>query len=203
MFLDVALPSKSGRLTLVPPSEEDDAFVSALRCRVETRRYLRYFPEHFSLDDARARRLSRAADQTLVDFHIHALNGPADATSTFVGTTGIFRIDDHGHACEVGILISPEYFRGGLATEALHTVLVYVFEDRKFHRAEFITGVDNLAMRGWLEKAGATLEGTKREAWPDPTTGGSTDVCVYGILQTEWTTTVKGRLEARMNRTVG
>jgi len=203
MILDVALPSKSGRLSLIPPSETDDAFVSSLRSRPETRRYLRYFPEHFSVADARARRLSREPDSTLVDFHIHALNPSADATSTFVGTTGIFRIDtEYGNACEVGILISPEYFRGGLATEALHRVLVYVFEERKLHRAEFTTGADNLAMRGWLEEAGATLEGTKRDAWSDPVTGGYSDVCVYGILEAEWTETVKGRLEARMNQTV-
>jgi RimJ/RimL family protein N-acetyltransferase len=203
MILDVALPSKSGRITLVPPMEADDAFVAALRGHPETRRYLRYFPEHCSVADAQARRLSRAPDPTLVDFHIHALNAPADTTSTFVGTTGIFHLNtETSRSCEVGILIKSEYFRGGLATDALYTVLVYVFEERKLHRAEFNTGVDNLAMRGWLVKAGATLEGTKRDAWSDPETGGYTDVCTYGILEGEWMTTVKGNLEARMNRVV-
>ncbi|KAF8214134.1 acyl-CoA N-acyltransferase [Mycena galopus ATCC 62051] len=199
MILDVALPSKSGRLTLVPPSETDDGFVSALRCRPETRRYLRYFPELFSIADSRTRRLSREPDSTLVDFHIHLLN--SDAKSTFIGTTGIFNIHTEHKACEVGILISPDFFRGGLATEALHAVLVYVFEERKLHRAEFTTGVDNLAMRGWLEGAGATLEATQRDAWSDPETGGYTDVCVYSILEEEWRSTVEGRLEARMART--
>jgi len=201
MFLPAALPSKSGRLSLIPPQESDDASVSALRCHPETRRYLRFFPEHFSIDDARNRRLSRASDQTLVDFHIHATSPPADAASTFVGTTGIFRIQtENGLTCEVGILINPAYFRGGFATDALHTVLVYVFEDRKLHRAEFTTAADNLAMRGWLEKAGATLEGTKRQAWADPTTGGYTDVCLYSILEEEWRETIRGTLEARMDR---
>ncbi|KAJ7737376.1 hypothetical protein B0H16DRAFT_1325983, partial [Mycena metata] len=54
----------------------------------------------------------------------------------------------------------PEYFRGGLATDALYTVLVYGSEERKLHRAEFNTGVDNLGIGGWLGKAGAT--GTQR-----------------------------------------
>ncbi|KAJ6560288.1 hypothetical protein B0H19DRAFT_1147128 [Mycena capillaripes] len=176
MILDAAIPSKSGRLTLVPPLEADDAATAALRCRPETRRYLRFFPEHVSPSEARARRLSRAPDQTLVDFNIHALNAAADAKSTFVGTTGIFRIDlEYGSSCE----------------------------ERKIHRAEFQTGVDNLAMRGWLEKAGATLEGKKRDRWSDPTTGGYTDVCMYSILEEEWMATVKGRLEERINRVVG
>ncbi|KAJ7265503.1 acyl-CoA N-acyltransferase [Mycena haematopus] len=202
MILDVALQSQSGRLALVPPSDKDDACVSALRCHPKARRYLRYFPEFFSIDDARARRLSREPDPSLVDFHIHLLStAQVNATSTFIGTTGIFGIDtERGSSCEVGILLHPDYFRGGLATEALHRVLVYVFEERKLHRAEFNTSVDNLAMRGWLEKAGATLEATKRDDWSDPDTGGYTDVCVYGILLEEWRA-IKGRLEARMDRT--
>ncbi|KAJ7129152.1 acyl-CoA N-acyltransferase [Mycena epipterygia] len=203
MILSVQLQSKSGRLTLVPPQESDDADVAALRSHAETRRFLRYFPQQCSISDARARRVAREPDPTLVDFHIHASDPPTGATSAFVGTTGIFRIDnEYGRTCEVGILISPAYFRGGLATDALYTVLVYVFEERKMHRAEFQTGADNSAMRGWLEKAGATLEGTKREVWSDPSTGGYTDVCMYSILGAEWEATVRGRLEARMNRNV-
>ncbi|KAF7355789.1 Ribosomal-protein-alanine acetyltransferase [Mycena sanguinolenta] len=201
MFLEVTLPSKSGRLTLVPPSEVDDVYVAALRCRPETRRYLRYLPEFFSVTDARDRRLSRELDSTLVDFHIHLPSTQADAPSSFIGTTGIFKIEEVNKSCEVGILISSDYFRGGFATEALHRVLLYVFEERNLHRAEFVTSADNLAMRGWLDKAGATLEGTKRGAWADPTTGGYDDACVYGILQEEWMASVKGRLEARINRT--
>ncbi|KAJ7102641.1 acyl-CoA N-acyltransferase [Mycena crocata] len=197
------LPSKSGRLTLIPPPETDDASVSVLRSHPEIRRYLRYFPEHCSVADASARRQSRARDSTVLDFHIHASTAAPGAASTFVGSTGIFRIDnEYGRSCEVGILISPDYFRGGLATDALYTILVYVFEDRKFHRAEFQTGADNAAMRGWLEKAGATLEGRKRDIWSDPTTGGYTDVCMYSILEEEWIATVKGRLEAKMSRNV-
>ncbi|KAK7062260.1 ribosomal-protein-alanine acetyltransferase [Favolaschia claudopus] len=205
MFLDIKIPSKLGRISLVPPSEADDPFVAVLRSHIETRRYLRYFPELFSAADARDRRIKRESEPDLIDFHIHlAQNSPAatGATNTFVGSTGIFNIIDTfiGNSCEVGILISPDYFRGGLATEALYTVLKWVFEDRKFHRAEFNTGTDNLAMRGWLEKAGATLEGTKRECWVDPSTGGFTDVCTYSILEEEWREIVSGRLEERMNR---
>ncbi|KAJ6536738.1 acyl-CoA N-acyltransferase [Mycena vulgaris] len=205
MILTADLPSKSGRLTLIPPPDSDDESVATLRCHPETRRYLRYLPEHFSAADARARRLARALDPTLVDFHIHAANTgnrpDALSESIFLGTTGIFRIDiEYGLSCEVGILISPAHVRGGLATHALHTVLAYVFEQRKMHRAEFQTGVDNLAMRGWLEKAGAALEGTKRGVWADPGTGGYTDVCVYSILEEEWRESVSGRLEARMDR---
>ncbi|KAJ6610379.1 acyl-CoA N-acyltransferase [Mycena sp. CBHHK59/15] len=198
MIIANAIPSKSGRLTLVPPSESDDESVSALRSHPDTRRHLRYLPERFSVADARARRISRSSDPSLVDFHIHMA-----ATSEFVGTTGIFRIDTDyagGRSCEVGILVGPAFVRGGIATDALCAVLAWVFEARGFHRAVFQTGADNAAMRAWLEKAGATLEGRQRECWADPD-GGYTDVCLYAILEREWMEVVKGRLEARITRT--
>ncbi|KAJ7248495.1 acyl-CoA N-acyltransferase [Mycena rebaudengoi] len=155
---------------------------------------------HFSTEDARARRLARADDKELVDFNIHALLTES-GTPTFAGTTGIFKINtDHASSCEVGILINPAFFRGGLATDALYTVLAYVFEERKLHRAVFQTSVHNAAMCGWLERAGATLEGTEREAWTDGR-GGYTDVRLYSVLDREWVPgSVKGNLEARINR---
>ncbi|KAF7335366.1 Ribosomal-protein-alanine acetyltransferase [Mycena sanguinolenta] len=201
MFLEVTLPSKSGRLTLVPPPGSRRRLCSCTPLSSRNTALPALSPRVFSVTDARDRRLSRELDSTLVDFHIHLPSTQADAPSSFIGTTGIFKIEEVNKSCEVGILISSDYFRGGFATEALHRVLLYVFEERNLHRAEFVTSADNLAMRGWLDKAGATLEGTKRGAWADPTTGGYDDACVYGILQEEWMASVKGRLEARINRT--
>jgi len=199
MILTESLPSKSGRILLVPPSEADDASVAQLRCHPETRRYIRFFPDHVSVEESKTRRLARAADPALLDFNIHALI--PGTPPKFVGTTGIFRIDEMSKSCEIGILISPDSFRGGIATDALHTVLAYAFEQRKLHRAVFFTGVDNVGMRGWLDKAGAFLEGVNRESWSDGN-GGFTDVCLYSILEREWADTVKPRLDVRINRAV-
>src|ERR1700761_3095612 len=130
MILDAALPSKSGRISLVPPAEADDTAVSALRSHPDTRRYLRFFPTHFSPSEARARRLAREGDKSLIDFHIHSRAGDADGPRTFVGTTGVFHVDTAcARSCEVGILIAPDQMRGGLATEALHAVLAFVFAE--------------------------------------------------------------------------
>ncbi|KAJ7725600.1 acyl-CoA N-acyltransferase [Mycena olivaceomarginata] len=185
------LPSLSGRTVLVRPREEDDSAVAALRSNIETRRYLPFLPEHVSVEDARAQRLARAADATRIPFNIHLSNSDLDST-TFVGT---FK------SCEIGILIRPECVRGGLATDALHTVLAYAFEKReeKFHRVAFVTAVDNVGMRGWLDKAGATLEGIQRESRSDGM-GGYMSMCVYSILEDEWENTVKPRLEERISR---
>lgn len=198
MILNAPLLSRSGRIVLVPPAEEDDTAVAALRSHPETRRYLPFLPTHLSVADAQSHRLARAADATRISFNIHALPVPGSPPQ-FAGTTGIFRIDNESKSCEVGILVSPGSFRGGIATEALYTVLAYAFEELKLHRAVFLTGVDNVGMRGWLDRAGATLEGINRESWSDGK-GGFTDVCFYSILEGEWSASVKARLDGRIKR---
>jgi RimJ/RimL family protein N-acetyltransferase len=194
------LPSLSGRTVLVRPREEDDSAVAALRSHPETRRYLPFLPEHVSVEDARAQRLARAADATRIPFNIHLSSSYSDST-TFVGIVGILHINSESKSCEIGIFVRPECVRGGLATDALHTVLAYAFEKReeKFHRVAFITAVDNVGMRGWLDKAEATLEGIQRESWSDGM-GGYMSMCVYSILEDEWENTVKPRLEERISR---
>ncbi|KAJ7768529.1 acyl-CoA N-acyltransferase [Mycena metata] len=201
MIAETALPSKSGRIVLVPPSESDDQPFAALRSDPETRRHLRFFPEHFSVADARAMRLARDADPTMIPYNIHTLSATDNTPAgTFVGATALTHIEtDYGRSCETGILISPAFFRTGLATDTLYTLLTNAFEDRKFHRVEFITAVDNLGMRAWLEKAGVTLEGTRRGFWYGAGPDGFTDVAMYGILEAEWAT-VKGRLDDQMKQ---
>ncbi|KAJ7170263.1 acyl-CoA N-acyltransferase [Mycena crocata] len=200
MILDTTLPSRSGRIALVPPHEDDDVAVAALRSHPEIRRYLPFFPESVSVEDARALRLARTADETRISFNLHALS--ADAPTKFVGTVGISHINTEFKSCEIGVLISPDCFRGGFATDALYAALAYAFEQRKFHRAAFLTAKDNAGMRGWLEKAGATLDATQRECRPDDI-GGFADWCLYSILERDWVNTVKLKLEARIDRISG
>ncbi|KAJ6478710.1 acyl-CoA N-acyltransferase [Mycena vitilis] len=194
----ITLPSRSGRIVLVPPQDEHDVAVAALRSHPETRRYLPFLPAHVSVEQARAHRLKRAAEETRISFYIH-LSSPLSDNSTFVGNAAISHIDTASRSCHIGIIIDPGFARGGLATDTLHAVLAYVFEERKFHRAVFITAKENIGMRGWLDMAGATLEATQREGWPDGK-GGYIDRCVYGILEKEWRNTVKIRLEKRIDR---
>ncbi|KAK7044817.1 ribosomal-protein-alanine acetyltransferase [Favolaschia claudopus] len=193
------LPSHSGRLVLIRPREEDDPCVAALRSHPNTRRYLPFTPTHVSLEDACAIRLKRAADETRVPFNIHlaSFSPGSDPASTFVGSVSVTHIDLEFKSCSLGILISPDYVRGGIATDALYTLLSYVFEDRKLHRAQIVTAVDNVGMRGWLDKAGATLEGINRDSFANGS-GGYMSMCWYSILEDEWRSTVKPRLEEKI-----
>jgi RimJ/RimL family protein N-acetyltransferase len=192
------LISPTNRVQLVPPRAEDDEALSLLRSHPSTRHYLRFFPTHFTVEDARIRRQSRAEEQQLVDFHILVKN--ADGTMTFAGTTGIFNINEMFESCEVGILICPDMQREGLATESLYTVLKYAFEERKIHRATFETAEDNLPMRSWLERVlQAKLEANRRECWKEGE-GKYSNVSSYSLLEWEWTGGVKERLGKLLSR---
>ncbi|KAJ6478711.1 acyl-CoA N-acyltransferase [Mycena vitilis] len=198
MIITDTLPSRSGRIVLIPPREEDDAAVAVLNSHPETRRHLPFFPTHTSVEDARAQRLQRTAEKTRILFHIH-LSTPRPDKSTFVGLASMSHIDTAFQSCHIGISIDPGLARGGLATDALHAVLTYAFDEWKLHRVVFITAVENIGMRGWLDMAGATLEATQREGWPDGR-GRYIDRCVYGILEKEWRDAVRIRLEERIDR---
>ncbi|KAF7332608.1 Ribosomal-protein-alanine acetyltransferase [Mycena kentingensis (nom. inval.)] len=166
MFLSEPIISKSGRLSLVPPPESDDAVVAILRAHPATRQYLRDLPTQVALDDAAARRLERKADGTLIEFHIH------NATNEFLGSTAISRIDPAGEWCDVSIMVVSEHTRTGVATDALYTLLDYVFGTKEMNRAEFQTAADNVPMRGWLERTGAKLQGVGQEGEADSEGGG-------------------------------
>ncbi|KAK7053401.1 hypothetical protein VNI00_004027 [Paramarasmius palmivorus] len=194
---DIVLVSRTGRLQLEPASEKNDEANAKLRMHPETRRYLRYLPDNVTAEDARKLRESRLADPTILEFHVYVRD--KDGSDRFAGGTMMFNISNEHNSCEVGIILSPEVHRGGIATDVFYTLLSYIFEERKMHRVTFETGADNLAMRGWLEKvAGARLEAQRLECWEDPVSGGYSDVTGYAILAWEWKDRVRERLEKRL-----
>ncbi|KIK66790.1 hypothetical protein GYMLUDRAFT_157247 [Collybiopsis luxurians FD-317 M1] len=193
----IELASRTGRIKLVKAVEENDAAVAALRSHPETRKHLRYFPEHYSIDEARELREKRAADESLQEFHV--LRCEKDGSTSFIGGTMMFHMDTTHKSCEVGILMSPDVHRTGFATDVLFTLFSYIFEVLEMHRLYMKTDSGNVGMRGWLENvAGARKEIHEKEAWVDPINGGYNDVVGYSILEWEWRDRVKGALERKL-----
>lgn len=190
------LISYTGRLRLVRPNAADDELVSIMRSHPHTRRYLRFLPEQISVDEVRSRRESRANDPKIIDFHIHMNHD--DGTTTFVGQCGLFNIDILNDSCSAGIIISPDFYQCGLGTDTLYTLFKFAFEDQALHRVGLETGVDNVAMRNWLEKViEAPIESRLREHWKDGP-GNYSDSLGYGILDWEWRQSIKARLVKRL-----
>ncbi|KAF7349693.1 Ribosomal-protein-alanine acetyltransferase [Mycena sanguinolenta] len=195
MFLDTPLISKSGRVALVPPNEADDEAVLALFSDPATRRFMPYMHKNPTIEHVRARRINDAADNTRISFSIHALSGTENASSKrkheFAGIVVIMAIDTvYGNSCELGMMLPSKYVGGRLGTEALFTVLEYIFETRRFHRVVIQTWVDHTVVCRWVERAGGVLEGIQRDCWSNGE-GGHVDVCLYGILEKEWRNTMK------------
>nr|GAT56455.1 ribosomal-protein-alanine acetyltransferase [Mycena chlorophos] len=188
-----SLSTRSGRIELRAPTEQDDAAVAALRSHPYTRRHIPAFPETFTVEDAKALRLKRDADLSHIPFYIFRTD-----TNEFIGATSIAYLDRDERACDTGILLREEYARAGYATDTMHAVLKHAFEEEGMHRVSYHTSEKNVGMRGWLDMAGATLDGILREAWPDK--DGYTSVCVYSILEQEWASVVKQRLEERIDK---
>ncbi|KAJ7572027.1 acyl-CoA N-acyltransferase [Mycena floridula] len=171
-------------IDLVPPSEAEDEAVALLRAHPETLRYLPILPAKFTVADARERRERQAKLDNCFRFHIHVGD-----KAVFGGTTGLHTIEKESNSCH------------NVGTEALYLVLEFAFETRGLHRATFGTGVNNVRMRGWLEKiAGIRLEGIMRDAWKHTDKDVYYDMASYSILEGEWRDGVKERLRARLNR---
>ncbi|THV02369.1 acyl-CoA N-acyltransferase [Dendrothele bispora CBS 962.96] len=194
----IQLKSRTGRIVLVRPDESHDELIRQLRTDSVTRKYIRFLPEKLSLDEVKKMREERGVDPATLNLNVFQLDG-SGSVGQFVGSTGIFHIDEENSHCEMGILLLPDFHRGGFGTDILFTFLSYAFEERRYHRVAFETGADNVNMRGWLEKvAGAKLEGTRRDHWKDLATGDYSDVLSYSILEQEWKDSVKEKLEKRL-----
>ncbi|MBR2987092.1 MAG: GNAT family N-acetyltransferase [Clostridia bacterium] len=80
-----------------------------------------------------------------------------------IGTCGLTSVDEDNRSCEIGYVLSREYWGRGLATEALGTLLAFAFSELGFHRAEVRFMADNRASLHVAEKNGMVFEGYRRE----------------------------------------
>ena len=100
-----------------------------------------------------------------------------------IGDISVVDLDETVNACEVGYILSQDYWGKGLMTEALKAVLIYLLQDADFNRvtAKFVTA--NPASGRVMAKAGMRYEGTFRQAVFHK--GEVKDFSVYGILKSD------------------
>ena len=100
-----------------------------------------------------------------------------------IGDISMVDMDEAVNACEVGYILSKDYWGQGLMTEALKAVLNYLLQDAGFNRvtARFVTA--NPASGRVMSKAGMSYEGTFRQAVFHK--GQVKDFSVYGILTSD------------------
>jgi len=115
-------------------------------------------------------------DEQVAAFHRHAIEESQredrmdyllairiPATGEFAGMTFIDIDPDQKTTAEVGYILLPEYWKNGYASEILHALLAFGFNDLHLHRVYGKCDELNLASAHVMEKCGLQYEGTLRE----------------------------------------
>ncbi len=85
-------------------------------------------------------------------------------TGRVIGVTGFKNIDRISNCADIGYWLGKNYWRRGLATEAVRLVLKFGFKELKLHRIYAYVFEKNTGSKLVLEKCGFKLEGVMREA---------------------------------------
>jgi len=89
-----------------------------------------------------------------------------------------------GRQLEIGYSLVPNERGKGYCSEAVKTMVDYLFLSKDVKRVQAQTDPRNVASQKVLEKAGFRKEGILRKTFF--TRGEWRDACVYGILREEW-----------------
>lgn len=148
---------------------KSDAFIADLYNNNDAMGNLRFMSRQdtggWSVEDAYKRRLSLE--------QIHS-NGTGlncivkiGDSQCFAGVAGFRDLHWWNRSAEMGIILHPNYWSKGLATEIHFICLQWAFEEAKLHRIEFKTSVSNAGMNHLCKNVMfCTLEGTLRDYFP-------------------------------------
>lgn len=121
-------------------------------------------------------------------------------TNNVVGTTRLFRLDEHNMSAEIGhTFIAKSAQRTHINTHAKYLLLNYAFERLKLVRVTFCTHENNLISRNAIARLGARFEGLayKQRKLMD---GSYRNTAIFSITDDLWPT-VRGNLLQKAKQT--
>ena len=155
----------------------------------------------WTVDDAAGRRTRQEKEFTAGQ----SFNGAiyTNVQNHFAGIGGFRSIDWWNRSAEMGIILSPTFWRRGICVDVHFTCLRFAFEDLCLNRIEFKTASSNTGMIRFCENVlNAKHEGTLRDAFPAKSTNDAfklySNVELYSVMSYEWPD-LKIALQARMN----
>jgi RimJ/RimL family protein N-acetyltransferase len=101
---------------------------------------------------------------------------------TFVGSTGIPRLNWHVQAFEIGYWVCKRFEGQGYASEAVNAIASFAFEALKAERVEIRCDARNERSTRVAERCGFQLEGTLRRDERDPS-GAVRDTQVFSRIR--------------------
>lgn len=97
-----------------------------------------------------------------------------------IGTMGLWRLIKENFRAEVGYMLLPEYWKKGLAKEALLKVIDYGFDEMKLHSMEAHISPRNAASASLLQSTGFLKEAYFKEDFFF--NGAFEDTAIYSLL---------------------
>jgi ribosomal-protein-alanine N-acetyltransferase len=102
-----------------------------------------------------------------------------------IGDIAVVNWNEASEWAEIGYCLGRPWWGQGIMTEALQSVMRYLFESVGFHRISLRHLAQNTASGRVMQKAGLQYEGTMRDAIKHRD-GRFADLCLYGALNGEW-----------------
>jgi ribosomal-protein-alanine N-acetyltransferase len=103
-----------------------------------------------------------------------------ESPEKMIGTIGLWRLIKENFRAEVGYMLLPEYWKKGLAKEALLKVIDFGFNEMKLHSIEAHISPRNTASALLLEKTGFAKEAYFKEDFYFD--GAFEDTAIYSLL---------------------
>lgn len=139
------------------PTDASDMYEYS--CRDETCRYLLWDKHPFYSYTAE---LTKHLQREYAQGRYFDLAIELKENHKMIGTVGFTQVDEKNFGCEVGYVISPDYWGRGIAAEAVNALLNFAFCQLKMKRVEAKYMVENTASRRVMEKCGMSFEGIQR-----------------------------------------
>ena len=176
------LKLQSSRLYLRRLRQEDATAICAYRALAEVARFQSW--ESFRLSDAERLIADQAAVEPDMPGTWLQLALVTVESGVVIGDCGINFREDDPRQVELGITLAPAHQGRGLATEALRTVLEYVFDRLGKHRVFAMTDAENDAAASLFRRLGFRQEAHYVEhVWFKGVWGSE---YLFALLHREW-----------------
>ncbi len=100
-----------------------------------------------------------------------------------IGMVGLCSIDKYQGTATLGLWLGQDYWRKGIATEALKKIISFAFNKLRLRRLEAGVFTENNPSYSMIEKLGFKLEGTKIKSRKAKATGKIHDEKIYALLK--------------------
>lgn len=177
---------KTKRLIIREYSPSDSKEIALKINNLNVSRYLAGVPFPYKLKDAEwfiSNCNKKKVEEPRKDYELAvALRN----TNELIGGIGLSHIDYNVGSAELGYWLTEDYWRKGIMSEGLDSLINFAFNKLKLNRLVIPAYVPNVGSNRLAEKLGFKLEGVHREAAKPESSGKIHDVNYWGLLKGEW-----------------